>query len=81
MEASPGTLSTSVTIAALVFTTVFSIHRLNGMPHEINFGATIHALLPILTSTLGPALKLCVTWRLAVPSSRPPEALSEKNLT
>jgi len=59
-----GTLSTAVTIAALVFTTVFSIHRLNGTPYEINFSSTIHALLPILTSTLGPALKLCVTWAI-----------------
>jgi hypothetical protein len=53
-----------VTIAAIAFTSAFSIYRLRGTPYEINFGATIHELLPILPSTLWPAVKLGLIWAL-----------------
>jgi hypothetical protein len=53
-----------IAIAAITFTAVFSIHRLDRTPYEINFGATFHELLPILTSTLMPAIKLCLIWAI-----------------
>jgi hypothetical protein len=60
----PIPLQLSAAIAAIVFTSALSIHRLNGTPYEINFGATIHELFPILTSTLWPAIKLCLSWAM-----------------
>ena len=51
-------------IAASALVAAFSIHRLNGTPYEISFGATIRELWPILTSTLVPAIKLSVIWAI-----------------
>jgi hypothetical protein len=42
----------------------FSIHRLNGTPYEISFGATMHGLSPILSSTLVPAIELSLIWAI-----------------
>ena len=50
--------------AATALLAGFSIHRLNGTPYEISFGATMHGLSPILSSTLVPAIELSLIWAI-----------------